>query len=325
MLFKVRQMKQSSLNSSRAFWRAVPYLLCLLVLILTAGIVHQQTDTVVKAGALLHQADKSLILAAAGYLGVTFIMSTATLQLLSLRPLIFKRTLIIQLAGGLATKIAPAGLGGLALNTRYLVKNSHTVSQAGIVAIANNLVGFIGHNLLIAAALVIGGYSINNLPLPNIPLVVWFFLAFCIIAGLGFLFMSRSARSRVKKTLKELGRVAKVYRRHYGRLLGALTCSISLTALHCMVLYSVAFSIGVSLSALNLVVLLTVGIASASVTPTPGGLGGAEAAMSAALISLGYEASLSISVALLYRFISFWLPLLPGFFFFQFALRRHYI
>ena len=58
-------------------------------------------------------------------------------------------------------------------------------------------------------------------------------------------------------------------------------------------------------------VSLTASIA-ASVAPTPGGLGAAEAAFMAGLVAIGVPKETALPTVFLYRLASFWLPILPG-------------
>jgi uncharacterized protein (TIRG00374 family) len=55
------------------------------------------------------------------------------------------------------------------------------------------------------------------------------------------------------------------------------------------------------------------GSAIASAAPTPGGLGATEAAFAAALTTVGVGEADAISGVLLYRLVTFWLPILPGY------------
>jgi uncharacterized protein (TIRG00374 family) len=59
------------------------------------------------------------------------------------------------------------------------------------------------------------------------------------------------------------------------------------------------------------VVFLT-GSAIGSVVPTPGGIGAVEAAMSAGLTAAGLPGGVAISAVLLYRTVTFWLPVPAG-------------
>ena len=51
-----------------------------------------------------------------------------------------------------------------------------------------------------------------------------------------------------------------------------------------------------------------------SAVPTPGGLGGIEAALSAGLIAVGTEGSVAVSAVLLFRLVTYWLPIPFGWF-----------
>ena len=49
-----------------------------------------------------------------------------------------------------------------------------------------------------------------------------------------------------------------------------------------------------------------------SAVPTPGGLGGIEAAMTAGLVAVGTDAGVALSAVLLYRIATYWLPIPLG-------------
>jgi uncharacterized protein (TIRG00374 family) len=100
---------------------------------------------------------------------------------------------------------------------------------------------------------------------------------------------------------------------------------MGITACYAACLYVCAQAVGTPLSVLHVFLVLTLGVAASSVTPTPGGIGGAEAAMIAGLASLGVPVSQGIPIALVYRLVTYWLPLVPGFIAFHIALRRSYI
>ena len=71
-----------------------------------------------------------------------------------------------------------------------------------------------------------------------------------------------------------------------------------------------AFGGNVSFAAVGVTFLA--GSAVAQAAPTPGGVGAAEAAFIAALTGFGLDASIAVPAVFLYRFATFWLPILPG-------------
>ena len=54
------------------------------------------------------------------------------------------------------------------------------------------------------------------------------------------------------------------------------------------------------------------GSAVGSVVPTPGGLGAVEAALSAGLTAAGLPGATAVSAVLLFRILTFWLPVPVG-------------
>ena len=57
-----------------------------------------------------------------------------------------------------------------------------------------------------------------------------------------------------------------------------------------------------------------VGSAVATAAPTPGGLGATEAALVAGYTAIGVAGSTAFAAVMLFRLITFWLPILPGWF-----------
>jgi len=54
------------------------------------------------------------------------------------------------------------------------------------------------------------------------------------------------------------------------------------------------------------------GSAVAQAAPTPGGLGAMEAALVAGLRAAGMAAGIALPAVFMFRFATFWLPILPG-------------
>jgi uncharacterized protein (TIRG00374 family) len=76
-----------------------------------------------------------------------------------------------------------------------------------------------------------------------------------------------------------------------------------------------AFSSQGSIAAIFFVYLAGATLGQAA--PTPGGLGVVEAALAAGLTAAGVDSALAVSATLLFRFMTFWLPTVPGWFAFR--------
>ena len=71
-------------------------------------------------------------------------------------------------------------------------------------------------------------------------------------------------------------------------------------------------ALGGSLSLASVAVVYLTGSAVGSIMPTPGGLGAVEAALSAGLSAAGLSGATAISTVLLFRTLTFWLPVPIG-------------
>jgi glycosyltransferase 2 family protein len=267
----------------------------------------------------------SQVALAVAFLFATHLFSAGMYKLLAVRRLRYWLTVAVQFANAFANRLLPAGLGGLAMNVRYLQKSGHTLPQAVAVAGANNTLGFLGHVVLLVFVLLFGGPAMfRQLHVPHL-LSVSVLLA--IAGGLVLLnaLISRRLRQHVERVARQALRQLASYRNHPLRLAGALLCSFGLTICYVAVLFWSVWAVThIQPSPMDIFVVFTFGVAAATATPTPGGLGGAEAGLLATLVAYGYGAAPALAAVLLYRLITYWLPLLLGFGVFV-PLRKRYI
>ena len=59
-----------------------------------------------------------------------------------------------------------------------------------------------------------------------------------------------------------------------------------------------------------------------SAAPTPGGIGAVEAALAAGLTAAGLDGSTAVQAALLFRAVTFWIPMVPGWLSFTYLQRQ---
>jgi glycosyltransferase 2 family protein len=255
----------------------------------------------------------------------TYFVAALALMSLALRPIRLMRTLVVQLASGFATKLVPAGIGGFALNARYLTRSRHSVVQASSVMALNGLLGFSGHAIILLLSLTtVRGTLDQTVSLSLSPAATLVVLAFVSAAMTIFLFV-RPLQAWVRRILRDVWGIMRAYRHAPLKTLGGFLGACGVTALFTLALFFCALSLGIHLTFLQVMLVYTAGSIGTAVVPTPGGIGGAEAALAAALIAIGTDPALSVSLAVLFRLVTFWLPILPGLVFFQIALRKKYI
>jgi glycosyltransferase 2 family protein len=278
----------------------------------------------VSFGALLAHANLAwalvaLALSAATYFGATIALSGFVLERLNL-----VRTFLVQVAGSFVTLVTPAAVGGVALNLRYLRRSRLSAANAAASVGVNQVVSFLVYGVLLLIFAAIAGTSHAQI----VHLPRWGWIALAIVAGVVLILLAlpvgrrqllarlASAAGQVIPRLLDVAqRPAKMAQGVGGALLltmayvGCLAASVRALGVTSVPLASIA------------VVYLT-SSALGSVVPTPGGLGAVEAAMSAGLTAAGLPGGKAVAAVLLFRTVTFWLPVPAGWVAMHFLQRR---
>ncbi|MEA2900727.1 MAG: hypothetical protein QOH36_614 [Actinomycetota bacterium] len=246
----------------------------------------------------------------------TYLMAAVALMGASATPLALGRTWAVQVAAAFTNRLAPAGLGGMGTNIRYL-EAAGSDRPAAVTAMAlNTVAGFLVHaaGLVVVIPLLGATGGVHRLPsAPDLPdqwpAVVGVLAA---LIGVGLVRWGRRLRRRVvpglRSALSSLRSVAAEPRRAIALVVG----SAGVTAGYAAGLVVAVEAFGGGLPATRIVAVYLGGSALAAVSPTPGGLGALEAALVAGLTGLGAAAGPSVAAVLVYRFVTYWVPVLPG-------------
>jgi len=246
----------------------------------------------------------ALALSASTYIGATISLSGFVAERLS-----FFRTMLVQVAGSFITLVTPAAVGGAALNIRYLQRRKIPAAAAAASVGVAQVVAFVLHLLLIVIFATIARSSANEHIQP--PRWAWFVLAGLVVLALAVLAVPagrRALRARVSPTLGQvLPRLLEVAQQpvKLARGIGGALL-LSLSYIGCLAACVAAFGGSVPLASIAVVYLT--GSAIGSILPTPGGLGGVEAALTAGLTAAGLPGAAAVSAVLLFRLLTFWLP-----------------
>ena len=246
---------------------------------------------------------------------ITYVAATASLLGAIPIRLRFAPALVAQIASSFANRITPAKVGGLATNIRYFqlqgVPTAVSVTAVGLNAVA----GVIIHVLLTLGFLLLasGSDAAGGLTLPSTGVIV---SALAVLVGIAAVSLAlplvrrlfvttvlpqlRSGWDSIRTIGHSPGRLA---------LLFSGSAVITLAYLGAMVASLAAFGSDASFPLVGL--LFLTGSAIANAAPTPGGLGAAEAALIATLSTVE-DTAIVIPAVFLFRFVTFWLPILPG-------------
>ncbi len=254
------------------------------------------------------------VLVAAGFSALTYF--AAALSLLGFVPekVSYRRTVLAQVAGSFVKLVAPAAIGGAALNARFLqrqgLRPGHAVASVG----ASQLFGLASHIVLLMAF----GYLTGTEHAPRLS------PSRTVIAGLltvAVAILVVTAVPRLRKTISE--RVRSLFAGVLPRMLDVVQRPKQLlSGIGGMMLMSLAFvlcldaslrAFGEELSLPVIAVVYLAGNALGSAAPTPGGVGAIELTLTGLLVSaFNVPSDAALGAVLLFRLMTFWLPVLPG-------------
>lgn len=260
---------------------------------------------------VLHHAQPVwLLIALAAAIG-TYVAAAGTYWVLAKHPIRYGQTVVVQMAGTFVNRILPGGVGALSVNYQYLRKRQHTTVEAGSVIALNNLLGLLGNGLLLLGALVLVPTHLKTFSLPHLQLA-YVILGAAIILIIATVLWSRKLRGDVYRTAVGVQRNIFNYRAQPLRLVGGLGTSMVLTIVYTWCLAACAQALGVHLAVAQILVIMTAGVAVGTLTPTPGGLFGAEAGLFAGFIAYGVSRPDALAIVLVYRLLTYWLALFLG-------------
>lgn len=284
-------------------------LVVLAVFILALYVLVPQLDSFSESLHLLTHPDVPWVVLAIIYTLGTYFAGALTYKLISFKPLNYAKTLLVQFAAMFVNRLLPAGIGAIGANFVYLKNSKHSSVQAGAIVAVNNLLGAIGHNLLLLGVIVLGGYSTLD---ANRHFFRDHWLELVIAGTVIVVLVIVYGRRRLKHVLSQVKKQLFSYKSRPKRLVGGLLSSMLLTSFNILSLSSCAHALGVDLNLAQTMIVFSFAMIASTITPTPGGLGGFEAALVAGYVAYGVEADQALAVALLYRLIAYWLTMLLG-------------
>jgi uncharacterized membrane protein YbhN (UPF0104 family) len=295
----------------------------LVILAVALAVIIPQVKNFNGSWHMLTSADPQWVACAClGMLG-TVIFATLVYIILIPERLPFKRTLLIQAATYFTNRLLPSGLGGIGFNALYLVKQAKlSRTDAAVYATANNIIGFTAFSLCIWISTLVADSKIaSDVPLRKILLIS---ALVALVIGLITLFV-KSVQKRVLDFAGHLFGVILAIIKHPKRLALAVLASMGITACYTLTLWASTKSVGINLSIVDIFIAFVAGNAALTVSPTPGGIGGVEAAVTAVIVSANVAPSLALAAVVVYRIVSYWLPIIPGYLAFRLATKDHYV
>jgi glycosyltransferase 2 family protein len=264
----------------------------------------------------------ALILAQAALIGSGISVRGAVPVPLPLLP-----SVVLQSAIKFINLTVPSSAGRIAMNLRFLQRQGVPTAQA----LASGAVDDASETMVQVALLLIA-LSFVNVDLdtnqfsgtgPDTRLLIGIGVALLVSAVV--LLTVPKVRNKVLPEIKSavagLWSVARVRRKRVelfgGNVLSELTYAIALGA--------TCLAYGAHLNLAELVFVNTAAAVLSSVIPAPGGIGAAEASLSAGLIAVGVDESTAFAIAITQRLCTFYLPPIWGYFSLRWLSNRGYV
>jgi glycosyltransferase 2 family protein len=227
----------------------------------------------------------------------------------------FKNLSIMQVANTFAATTTPAGVGGLALSTRFLQKGGlSTLRATAAVALQQSVQVIVHVTLLILFSTAAGASTDLSHFVPKATML--YLIAGVALGIVGtFLFVPRlrrwlatAVRPKLNEVMSELVELAREPKR-----LGLIVLGCAGTTLgSALALWASVEAFGGGTTFVAVTVVTMVGGTLASAAPTPGGIGAVEAALIGGLAAFGVPAAVGVPSVLLYRMLTCWLPVFIG-------------
>ncbi|MFI1526862.1 lysylphosphatidylglycerol synthase domain-containing protein [Streptomyces griseus] len=269
-------------------------------------------------GTVVEQAEWGWVAAALGFSALSYV--AAAMSLLGFVPerVPFLKTVQAQVAGSFVKIVAPAAVGGVALNTRFLQRAGVRPGLAVASVGASQLFGLGAHIMLLALfGYLTGTEKTPDSLTPSRTVIAGLLtVAVLVLVVTAIPFLRKFVVTRVRSLFAGVvPRMLDVVQRPQ-KLLTGIGGMLLLTGLFVLCLDASirAFS-GPDvpqLSYASIAVVFLAGNALGSAAPTPGGMGAVEGALTLGLIAVGLPKEVAAPAVLLYRVMTLWLPVLPG-------------
>ena len=291
------------------------------------GLAEVGFDTIVDT---LSDARWSLVLLGLVLAAATNYTDAIALAAVSPKPVPVGITTVEQFAIGFVNIAVPSAAGRVATNARYFQKFGISAVTSTTTGAITGFIGFIAQATLVVVTILIGAGSIDLsdmqgggsvLRLLGMAIVI-FVIASIVVAAVPA--WRHWAWGKLEKPMSQIGEALETVKDPKVAI-KALGASIGTEVLYGAAFAMCVLAVGGSVS-LGEAVFINVTVSLfAGLMPIPGGVGVAEAGMTAGLTAIGVDADVAVAGVLVYRLISYYLPPLWGYVSLRWLTERDYL
>ena len=291
-------------------WRTV---LTSVALIIAAYLLIGQLSKVNLLGTLSHT-NLGWFAVALAASAVTYFAAAMNLAAFVPKRLSPVRGFLVQLSTAFVGVALPPTVGHVAVNARYLRGQDVDESTITAAVTLSQLVNVVTTVLLFVALGTLTGSGLSRFHLvPGTDVLVGLAV---IAAAAGILLAIPKTREQISRTvwphLRGIWPRVLDALSHPTRLAVSAAANLLLTASYLLAFFAALYAVGAHPAILPAAVVYLAGNAVGSAAPTPGGLGGVEAVLSAGLTGIGIPAHEAIPAVLVFRVATAYLPIPAG-------------
>lgn len=228
----------------------------------------------------------------------------------------------VHMAGSVVDLVAPAAIGGATVNLRFL--NRRGVSTPlGVATVALVQISQVVTTVLLLVVVALGtGFALPSTR-PSRGLVIGVLAVLLAVAGaLCVPAVRRWVGAKVGPAVEQARPRVTWLLANPKRLAIGMAGNLVMTLSYVGAMAASVAAFGVSLPLATLAITYLLSNSAGSAVPTPGGIGPVEAALTAGLTVAGVSPALALSIALVFRFVTFWVNIPIGWVYFR-RLQRH--
>ncbi|WP_445518889.1 lysylphosphatidylglycerol synthase transmembrane domain-containing protein [Streptomyces sp. NEAU-174] len=300
----------------RSLYRRLPLrqILCLLPLLVVAVWVVQHRSLIGSGARQMFTANPYWLLTAVATTGLGWVAVSFARQGTVLERLPARRLFATQFAAGAANHLLPSGIGASAVNIRFMTGCGLPPARSSAALALYFLAEATARVGLLLVLLVAFPEALRLSPL--LPESVSGTVVAGVVTAAGVLVagvaLIRPVRRLVVTFLRTALADARSLHMRPSRALALWGGSLAFPLLQATGLVAVALALELEVRPAHVMLAYLAATAVAAVVPAPGGIGSVDAALVIALVAAGAPVESATSTVLAYRFITVWLPLIPG-------------
>lgn len=221
----------------------------------------------------------------------------------------------------------PASAGSIAASIRFLqrmgAKTGEAVASTAVIGLADTILQVaLVLVLLPVVHIQLDTSQLNGaIPSGRFIALIAAVLIVIVVAVLAIPALRRRVLPEIRSALSSLWAIA----RNRRKLVDLFAGSLGKEVLFALTLGAACLAYGVHLSLAQLLLVNVISSTLASLVPVPGGIGAAEAAISAGLVAMGVQETTAFAIALTHRLCTYYLPPIWGYASLHWLRRKGYV